>query len=155
MAARAHPGDVAVDRIDLAVVAKEPERLCALPGRRGVRREALVEDAEGDGQVAVGQVGIERGELVGGAEGLVGDRSEGEGGDVRPADCLCAPARAVGARLRLVERVTERLEQHELLDAGHRRPSLLAERGRYDRHVTPAAEPDPLGGTGLLDGHPG
>jgi len=39
-----HPRDIAVDRVDLAVVAEEPERLGPLPARLGVRREALVED---------------------------------------------------------------------------------------------------------------
>jgi hypothetical protein len=44
--ARLRPGDVAVDRVDLAVVTEQPERLRALPARFRVRREALVEDRE-------------------------------------------------------------------------------------------------------------
>ena len=51
--ARLHPRDVAVDRVDLAVVAEHAERLRALPGRLRVRREALVEDRPRRGPVRV------------------------------------------------------------------------------------------------------
>ena len=59
MLARLHPGDVPLDRVDLAVVAEQPERLRALPARLGVRREALVEDRPRRRPVGVGEVGVE------------------------------------------------------------------------------------------------
>ena len=59
VAARVHPVLVAVDGVDLAVVAQMPERLRALPRRRGVRREAAVEDGERRREVVGGEVGIE------------------------------------------------------------------------------------------------
>src|SRR6266496_2719933 len=72
--AGAHGGDVARDRVDLAVVAEHPERLRPLPRGRRVRREALMEDPERDGERRVMEVGIELAELAGPTEGLVGDR---------------------------------------------------------------------------------
>jgi hypothetical protein len=73
-----HPVDVPRNRVDLAVMAEQAERLSALPGWSGVGREALVEDCERDCEGRVVQVGIKLGELVGCAERLVRDRSEGE-----------------------------------------------------------------------------
>ena len=78
----AHPVDVAANRVDLAVVAQEPERLRPLPRRLGVRREALVEDAERNLDGRVAQVGVERSELVGRAKRLVDDRAKRERCDV-------------------------------------------------------------------------
>src|SRR5664280_2594594 len=80
--ARAHPVDVSGERVDLAVVAKHAKRLRALPGRSRVGGEALVEDAERDLDLGIDEVGVEGAELFGGAEGLVGDRTEGEGRDI-------------------------------------------------------------------------
>src|SRR4029450_6694973 len=100
-AAGAHPVDVAADRVDLAVVAEEPERLRALPRGRRVRREALVEDPERDLELPVAQGGGEGVELVGGAERLVDDRPERERRDVQvvaPVECL---AREEGSTLLL------------------------------------------------------
>ena len=88
-----HPGHVAVEGVDLAVVAEEAERLGALPGGRGVGRVALVEHGEGDLEGGVGQVGIEGGELVGRAQRLVGHRPGRAGGQVQ-ADLGGRAARA-------------------------------------------------------------
>ena len=44
--ARLHPGAVAEQRVDLAVVGQQAERLGQLPGREGVGRVALVVDGE-------------------------------------------------------------------------------------------------------------
>src|SRR5205823_12185484 len=96
-----HPVHVALDRVDLAVVAEEAERLRALPRRRRVGREALVEDAEGDLERGIAEISVERGELVGRAQRLVDDGAERERGDVRLDPALRPLARAEGALLRL------------------------------------------------------
>ncbi len=57
--ARVHPVDVSGQGVDLAVVTDQAEGLGALPGRSGVGGEALVEDAERDLQLRIGEVGIE------------------------------------------------------------------------------------------------
>ncbi len=44
--AGAHPVDVAGQRVDLAVVGEQPQRLGELPAREGVGREARVDDGE-------------------------------------------------------------------------------------------------------------
>ena len=72
------PGDVALDRVDLTVVAEEPERLRPLPARLGVRREALVEDRPGRLPCWVAEVGVEARELGRRAERLVRHRAERE-----------------------------------------------------------------------------
>ena len=58
---RLHPGHVALDRRDLAVVAERPEGLGAAPGGGGVRAVAAVEQHEARGEVLVAQVGVELG----------------------------------------------------------------------------------------------
>ena len=111
----AHPVDVAADRIDLSVVAKEPERLRPLPRRLGVRREALVEDAEPNLDGRVAQVGVERSELIGRAKRLVDDRAKRERCDVEIVAAVEALAGAEGSRLDRVVVARGRLEQR-LLD---------------------------------------
>ena len=58
-----HPVDVAGDRVDLAVVGEQAQRLGELPAREGVGREARVDDRERALQLGVAQVGVEAGEL--------------------------------------------------------------------------------------------
>ena len=111
----AHPVDVAADRIDLSVVAKEPERLRPLPRRLGIRREALVEDAEPNLDGRVAQVGIERSELIGRAQRLVDDRAKRERRDVEVVSAVEALAGAEGSRLDRLVVPRGRLEQR-LLD---------------------------------------
>ena len=148
MLARLHPGDVALDRVDLAVVRDQAERLRPFPARRGVRREALVEDRPGDGPLGVAEVGVEARELRGGGERLVGDRPERERGEVDALDELRAPARPVGAELRvgLVRR-----GEHQLGDARDARPRARAQRRDVVRDVAPAERLEPLRTAGVLD----
>ena len=149
--ARLHPVHVPPDRVDLAVVAEEPERLRALPGRPGVGGEALVEDPERHLDRRVAQVGVEVGQVVGRAERLVRDRAEGERGHVRARDGLGTPPRAVGPELELVLVESVRPQEDELLDRRLRRPRLVAERRRRDRHRPPAAQLEALGAAGRFD----
>ncbi len=140
---RAHPVDVALDRVDLAVVAEQAERLRALPGGRGVGREALVEDAERDLERRVAQVVVEDGELIGRAERLVGDRAERERGDVRGDRALGELAGPEGTALRLVG-IEARSRQEQLLDPRRTRLRLRPERVRGDRHLTPPEHLQPF-----------
>ncbi len=134
--ARVHPVHVPLDRVDLAVVAEQAERLRTLPRRRRVGREPLVEDAERHRDRRVAQVAVERRQLIGGAESLVRDRSEGERGDVGSDGALRTLAGTEGPALRLGRFEPGRGEQ-ELLDPRQARLSLGAEGVRIDRHLTP------------------
>ena len=152
--ARAHPRDVAAKRVDLTVVAEEPKRLRALPRGRRVRREALVEDREGNLERLVAQVRVEGVELVGRAERLVGDRAKRERRDVRATNALGPSAGAIGARLGLVRTEAEGPDENELLDPRHRRERRVSERIAVDGHLPPPGEPDPLGLARGLDAGP-
>ena len=146
-----HPPLVALDGVDLAVVAELPERLGALPRRRGVRREPAVEDHERRDEVRVREVGVEGHESVADHERLVGDGREGPAGEVVPdagsrAGRLRPPARAQGTTLRVVLVDVCRSRQHCVQQRGQ-----VVERGRaelrlVDRHLPP---PDDL--EALLD----
>ena len=146
--ARLHPRGVALDRVDLAVVAEQAERLGALPARLGVRREALVEDRERRGPALVPEIEVEAGELGRRAERLVRDRAERERRDVDAVHELRAPASPVRALLGVL--VVARRE-HELRDPGHGRERRRPERGHVDRHVAPAERLEPLRSARLLD----
>ena len=131
---RLHPRDVPVDRVDLAVVAEQPERLRTLPARLGVRGEALVEDRERNLELGILEVGVEVRELARRAEGLVGDRPEREGHDVDAGDALRPTAGAVGASLGV--RVLG-WSEHELIDAWERGESGHPDRGPVDGDGSP------------------
>ena len=146
-----HRPHVAVDRVDLAVVAEVAERLSALPRGARVRREALVEDRERHLERAIAEVGVELPELVGRAEGLVRQRAEGHRDDVRAGDPSGTAACAVGAKLGGVRVQSERPQEHELLDGRHRPASRLAQRLRHDGDAPPARSLDSLPRAGLLD----
>jgi hypothetical protein len=146
-----HPLDVPLDRVDLAVVAEEAERLRPLPARLGVRREALVEDRPRGGPRRVGEVGIEARELRGGAERLVRHRAERDRRDVDAVDTLGPAAGTVRAQLRV--RLGARRE-HELDDPRHVRRGGRAERGDIVRDVAPPERLEALRATRLLDDPP-
>jgi hypothetical protein len=111
-----------------------------------------MEDAEGSLELGIAQIGIEGCELIGRAECLVGDGAEGERDDVgargRRLDALAC---AKGASLRLVKARAEWLQEDELLDPRHRRPSLFSECLGCHRNLTPAAETQSLCPARLLD----
>ncbi len=110
--ASAHPVAVALDRVDLAVVRDEPERVRQRPRRERVRREAAVHEADRAGEPLVGQVGEELTELIGREHALVDERAAptatgsrapgrspalatrrpcGRRTPVAPAPCPCSP----------------------------------------------------------------
>ena len=71
---------VAPDRVDLTVVGDRAERLGERPGRRRVRRIALVEERVGDLQ-RLAQVRVQVGEPITGDQALVHDRGRRGGWD--------------------------------------------------------------------------
>ncbi len=70
-----HPVAVAHDRVDLAVVGDEPERVRQRPARERVGGEPRVHDGQRRGDPLVAQVGEELVELVGGEHALVDQRA--------------------------------------------------------------------------------
>ena len=137
---RAHPVHVAADRVDLAVVAQQAERLRPLPRGLGIGREALVEDPERHLEPRIAQIRIEGVELVGGAERLVDDGSEGKGGGVDIGAAVEPLPRGVGAPLGLVGRDPPRTLEHGLGDERRRRARGVAERtARHRRTEIPSA----------------
>ena len=78
---RAHPVDVAAQRVDLAVVGDHPVRVGELPARERVRRVAGVHERERRGGALVLQVRVVARQLRGGQHPLVDDRPGGEARD--------------------------------------------------------------------------
>jgi hypothetical protein len=70
-----HPGTIAEQRVDLAVVRKQSEGLGKLPGGEGVGRVALVIDGQRGLVVRIAQVEEERGQLVRREHALVDQRA--------------------------------------------------------------------------------
>ena len=148
-----HPVDVAPNCVDLPVVAEEPERLRSLPGRLGIRREALVEDAERNLEGRVAQVGVERSELIGRAERLVDNRAERERGDVEVFAAVQALAGAECSRLADLG-IARRPFEERLFDCRRRGPSRRAQCVEVDGDRPPGTHRDPLCLAGLLDRAP-
>ena len=153
-AAREHPVLVAVDGVDLPVVAEMAERLRALPRRRGVRGEAAVEDGEGRGEVGRREVGVELGEAVADDERLVGDGREREAREVVPHVLLAtarlgAAAGAQGAALGLGVVDPVGVHEQRLRHARQVAAGRGADAGLVDGDVAPAGELDALDGAGV------
>ncbi len=71
--ARADPVEVAAQRVDLAVVRDEAERVREVPRRESIGGEALVREAQRRGEALVAQVRVELAHLVGEEHPLVDD----------------------------------------------------------------------------------
>lgn len=76
-----HPGDVAVDGRDFAVMGDGPERLGASPGGSGIGAVPAVEENVSALEVGALEVGVEIGDLGEVAEALVNDGAVGERAD--------------------------------------------------------------------------
>ncbi len=147
-----HPVAVAHDRVDLAVVGDEPERVGQRPARERVRREPRVDDRERGGDPLVDQVGEEVVELVGGQHPLVGEGPRRQRREV-----------GVGLVLRaLAQAEREPLERHaghagagtgdeELAERRHHAAGGGAEDVGGDGYVAPAEDREALLGGDLLD----
>ncbi len=159
--ARADPVEVALQRVDLAVVRDEAERVREVPRRERVGREALVGEGERRDEALVVQVGEELADLVGEQHALVDDGPVRERGHVELPG-VREPQRADGVAGGLADDVELPLEgvavelaaarAHEHLpDHRHRALRGVAERGGVDRHFAPAEERLALVDDGPLD----
>ena len=144
---RAHPREVAEQRVDLAVVRQQAHRLRQAPLGRRVGAEAAVQHREVAHEAGILQVRIELGQHRRGDHALVDDGPRGERADVevvqaadhgladeRPAD---GPAGQEQGALQLVAGQHRRLRD----DLLHVRVALADARGqrlRAQRHLAPA-----------------
>ena len=153
--ARAHPVDVAAQRVDLAVVGDHPVRVRERPARERVRREARVDQREGALEPRVRQVGEEAGELRRGEHPLVDERAGGEarddellsGGALGDApDDVELPLEGV-----LVGGERGRGADDQLAHARDERRRRRAGLTQVDRDVAPAEQLLPLRGDRVLD----
>ncbi len=145
--ARLRPAPVALDGVDFAVVGQEAKRLRQLPRRRGVGREALVEDDHRRLHVLAREVGVELRQRGRQHHALVAQRPGRQRHHVerrlRGVQALlrhpaCDEQRAVERGL--VHR--RRGRDEHLLDARHGAARGLAAGRRLGRHHAPAGDPD-------------
>jgi hypothetical protein len=140
-----HPGAVRLDGVDLTVVGQGTERLGVVPTRKGVGREALVEDRERRLEVGVAQVPIEVGDTRCGEEPLVDD------GVTRRRwhreTTVGAPLHALaGEEQGAFELVSHPIGGDDgLLDERQDLQCVLAQAAGVDGHRAPQDEPDALG----------
>ena len=150
--ARAHPVDVALQRVDLAVVGDHPVRVRELPARERVGREARVDERQRGLRALVLQVGVVAQQLRRREHALVDDRAARERGDdeVRAGGQLGDAADHVELALErvLVRGEVVRRRHHELLDVGREPVGGDADVVLLDRDVAPGDDALPLG----LDG---
>ena len=160
--ARAHPVEVALDGVDLAVVRHHPVRVGQRPFGEGVGREALVHQRERGDHAWIGQVLVVLAHLVGQQQALVDDGAAAHAGHVVLA-AVRQLERLDGGRRRLADHVQlafqrvghdhvgtaadEDLAQNRLLGAHRRRHRHLA----VDRHVAPPQQHLALGLHGALE----
>ena len=145
--ARAHPVDVAAQRVDLAVVGDHPVRVGELPARERVRRVAGVHERERRGGALVLQVRVVGGQLRRRQHPLVDDGAGREARDheVRAGGELGHPADHVELALELVGREARRRRDEELPDARGSRGGRRAGVALVDRDVAPRDDLLPFG----------
>ncbi len=160
--ARAHPVEVALDGVDLAVVRDHAVRVRERPLGEGVGREALVHQRQRRDEARILQVLVVLADLVGQQQALVDHRAAAHARHVVLAAVreLERLDRARGGLADHVELALERvghdhvgaaadedLAQHRLLGAHRRRHRHLG----VDRHVAPAEHDLALGLDGALE----
>ena len=146
-----HPVDVALQRVDLAVVGQHAEGLGQAPFREGVGGITLVEDGDRAGEPRIPQVGIEVVDMLRQEHALVdqgpgGEGADIEGGHARGGHLLLDPladqeqgALELGA-VRVVGDQGGGGGQHDLLDLGTGGVGLLPDHGGVHRHLAPAID---------------
>ena len=161
---RLHPVQIALQRVDLAVVGHHAEGLSELPFGEGVGRITLVEDRVGRDEARVLQVGIQFAQQLGPDHPLVGDGARGQGADIdagqvlgldRLLDTAAAQIQFAFERLAVqrLARVVQRRGQHDLFDLGPGRAGLGPDDRQVDGRLAPAIDPEAgAQGLGLDDG---
>ena len=157
----AHPVEVALDGIDLAVVRDHPVRVRQFPRREGIGREALVHQRDRRHGARVAQVGVVAAHLVGQQQSLV---DHGAGGH-RRHEVLATVLQeqrldlVAGGLADDVELALERVGHHDVGTAAdedladHRFAIAHQRRHRHlgvDRHIAPAEHHLALGAHGAL-----
>ena len=140
--AGAHPVEVAGERVDLAVVGEQAQRLGELPAREGVGGEARVDDRERALQLGVAQVGVEARELRRAQHPLVDERPRAEAGD---RERRARPRARRSARATNRRRSNSSWSMHvgagadqQLAELGGDVAGGLAAAGQVDRDLAPA-----------------
>ena len=141
-----HPVDVALQRIDLAIVGEHAEGLGEPPGRKGVGRVALMKYGERRDEALVLQIGIKIRELLGEEHALVDQRARRQRTDVEildrgfPHALLDPPPAKIKPPLQRfhVEFVAD--VEHDLLDFGTGGVRFFADDRNVDRNLAPAIE---------------
>ena len=156
--AGAHPGPVALDGVDLAVVGEHPEGLRVAPVGHGVGGVALVEDGQLRAGAGVGEVLIEGGQVGARHQALVDEGAAGTGRDVEAdarggRDALGLPSGPVEAVLPLAVRGVG-TGDHRVPDRGHVAASLLAQLLGSDRDRAPVCHAHPVRGQRLREDLP-
>ena len=152
-----HPVEIALQRVDLAVMGDDAEGLGQMPGGEGVGGIALVIDREIRDEALVQQIGIEGRQLLRQEHALVDDRAAGEGADVEILDALLdhrlldAPADQIEVDLELLLVHAAAVADHDLLDLGPGRIGLLADDVDVHRHLAPAIDRMAVGEDLALD----
>ena len=161
---RLHPVQIALQRVDLAVVGHHAEGLGQLPFGEGVGRIALVEDRIGRDEARVLKIGIQVAQQFGPHHPLVGDRARGQGADIdagqvlgldRLLDTAAAQIQFALQRLAIqrLARVVQRRGQHDLFDLWPGRAGLGPHDRQVDGRLAPAIDPEAgAQGLGLDDG---
>jgi hypothetical protein len=144
-----HPRAVAEQRVDLAVVGQQAERLRQLPGGERVGRVALVEHSQSALVIGIAQIGVERRQLVRGEQTLVHERAAGQAGHVEaPVDELAPLGAALDLLAREVQLLLERFtvtritgrHNQRLANAWQGRTGCRAELVGVNRDVAPTEE---------------
>ncbi|GAA3158659.1 hypothetical protein GCM10017687_91020 [Streptomyces echinatus] len=139
----AHPVAVALDGVDLTVVRDEAVGVRERPRREGVRGEARVDERDGRGEAAVGEVREEGLQLAGGQHALVDDRARGERREVDTGLALGALAQ----RERLAvqgDALAGAVGHEDLPEDRHGRAGGGTQQLGGDRDLAPAEDGQPL-----------
>jgi hypothetical protein len=161
-----HRGAIAAHSVDLAVVGDEPERLREPPRRMRVRRVALVEDGQGDGEARVGEIAVERAELAADEQALVDDGPARERRRVQVLEPFGRPGRAFdGAASKEQPRLEGQpagrptgaaatCRDDDLLDRRSALEGCRTQDRGVDRHGAPAERLEALGPEGVVNDAP-
>ncbi len=142
----AHPVDVALQCVDLAVMGQHAEGLRQPPLRESVGGVALMINGKGGFKPLIRQIGVEHRHLLGQHHPLVNDAAAREGTQVKPLNprrrrrLFDAAADDVQFALELLGVGAILAANQDLFDLGARRIGLFAQNGRVHRDMPPAID---------------
>ena len=154
--AGAHPVEVALDGVDLAVVRDHAVRVRERPLREGIGREALMDERQGRDHARILQIFVVLADLIGQQQALVDDRAAAHAGHVvlaavRELELLDRRRRGLADHVELAlegirhdhvrTAADEDLLQHRLLQPHRRRHRHFG----VHRHIAPADQQLPFG----------